>query len=288
MIAPSSSQSAEGYTHIVGLANERAAVCCLANEHLRMAGWYLAGARTAYDKWGATAKVAQLDRDYANLLPAALSASNEATNASRIRSILHQGESFDIAAALQASRIIASGEDTDRVLTHLMQVIRIQAGAETAQLLILEGGRLRLEASATVDSGGVMLFPSASSRAGQGSFSPAIVNYVIHTGEELMLVEAGSDPRFAQCSYIAARRPKSVLCSAIRHHGEVLGVILSRAHPNSRRLQRAEVGVAPPVGNRSGTDGLERQIEPLSGLCAQVCAGRGRQGNRRQSCKSQP
>ena len=101
---------AEGYTHIVGLANERAAVCCLANEHLRMAGWYLAGARTAYDKWGATAKVAQLDREYANLLPAALSASNEATNASRIRSILHQGESFDVAAALQASRIIASGE----------------------------------------------------------------------------------------------------------------------------------------------------------------------------------
>ena len=39
-----------------------------------------------------------------------------------------------------------------------MQVIRIQAGAETAQLLILEGGRLRLEASATVESGGVMLF----------------------------------------------------------------------------------------------------------------------------------
>ena len=108
----------------------------------------------------------RLDRDYANLLPAALSASNEATNASRIRSILHQGESFDVAAALQASRIIASGEDTDRVLTHLMQVIRIQAGAETAQLLILEGGRLRLEASATVESGGVMLF--ASSEPGQG------------------------------------------------------------------------------------------------------------------------
>ena len=40
-----------------------------------------------------------------------------------------------------------------------------------------------------------------------------------------MLGEAGSDARFAQCSYIAARRPKSVLCSAIRHHGEVLGVI---------------------------------------------------------------
>jgi class 3 adenylate cyclase len=40
-----------------------------------------------------------------------------------------------------------------------------------------------------------------------------------------MLGEAGTDARFAQCSYIADRRPKSVLCSAIRHQGELLGVI---------------------------------------------------------------
>ena len=142
-----------------------------------------------------------------------------------IHSSRHPGESFDIAAALHASRIIASGENTEGVLTHLMQVIRVQAGAESAHLLVLEGGKLRLEASATVDSGGVMLFPSSSDDGGQGSFSPAIVNHVLHTGHDLMLVDAGADARFAQCSYVANRRPKSVLCSAIRHQGEVLGVI---------------------------------------------------------------
>ena len=34
-----------------------------------------------------------------------------------------------------------------------------------------------------------------------------------------------ADARFAQCSYVANRRPKSVLCSGIRHQGELLGVI---------------------------------------------------------------
>ncbi len=216
---------AEGYTHIAGLANERAALCCLANEHPRMAGWYLASARAIYEKWGATAKVAALDRDYANLIQAAVSVANDEGSPSRSRSARHQSESFDIAAALQASRLIASGENTDRVLTHLMQIIRIQAGAETAQLLILEGGSLRLEASATVESGGVMLFSAAPNEFGQGSFSPAIVNYVTHTGQELMLGEVGADARFAQCSYLASRRPKSVLCGPIRHQGEMLGVI---------------------------------------------------------------
>ena len=98
--------------------------------------------RAIYEKWGAAAKVAALDRDYANLIQAAVSVANDEGPPSR----RHQSESFDIAAALQASRLIASGENTDRVLTHLMQIIRIQAGAETAQLLILEGGSLRLEA----------------------------------------------------------------------------------------------------------------------------------------------
>jgi class 3 adenylate cyclase len=214
---------AEGYTHLVGLSNERAALFCLADGQRRLAGWYLSCARAAYDKWGATAKVAQLDRDYADLLPAPVSSSREPVSASRTAA--HQGERFDIAAALQASRIISSGENTERVLTHLMQLIRIQAGAESAQLLIWEGGRLRLEASATVESGGVLLFPTQSAEAGQESYSPAIVNYVLHTGHELMLGEAGTDARFAQCSYMRNRQPKSVLCSAIRHQGELLGVI---------------------------------------------------------------
>ena len=40
-----------------------------------------------------------------------------------------------------------------------------------------------------------------------------------------MLQEADKDPRFAQCSYIANRRPKSVICTGIRHKGELLGVL---------------------------------------------------------------
>jgi hypothetical protein len=216
---------AEGFTNIVGLANERAAVCCLANEQRRQAGWYLSCSRAAFEKWGATAKVAWLDREYATLLSTAASTSSGTAPTDVAGPISHQGERFDIAAALQASHIIASGENPERVLTHLMQVIRVQSGAETAQLLALEGGKLRLEASAAADSGDVALFPSASADTVLRSFSPAVVNYVLHAGEDLMLLEADTDPRFAQCPYIAGRRPKSVLCSGIRHQGELLGVI---------------------------------------------------------------
>jgi predicted ATPase/class 3 adenylate cyclase len=216
----------EGFTQLVALANERAALCCLADEQPRLAGWYIACSRAAYDKWGALAKVNWLDREYEALCPVAVRASGESLmDGAGSRPIRYQSETFDIATALQASRIIASGEQIDRVLTHLMQVIRIQASAEMARLLVLEGGKLRVEASAAADSGDVELFPSSSAEPGLASFSPAIVNYVIHTGDDLVLVEADADPRFAQCSYVTERHPKSVICTGIRHQGELLGVI---------------------------------------------------------------
>jgi class 3 adenylate cyclase len=135
------------------------------------------------------------------------------------------GENFDIAAALQASQILTIGHDPERVLPALIEVIRLQSGAETAQLLVLEGTKLRLEASAAADTSDLLLFPASSPDRGAGSFSSAIVNYVLHSGEDLMLSEADKDPRFVQCNYVANRRPKSVICSGIRHQGELLGVI---------------------------------------------------------------
>jgi predicted ATPase/class 3 adenylate cyclase len=259
----------EDHTHIVGLANERAAILCLAHEERRLAAWYLTCSRAAYEKWGATAKVAWLDRTYADLLPAVASSSGSAAPESKPAT--HQGESFDLAAALHASQIIASGASSDRVLTHLMQVIRLQAGAETAHLLILARGKPRLEASATAN-GDVVLFTSSSDD--QGAFSPAIVNYVLHSGDDLMLAEAESDARFTQCAYIASRHPKSVLCSGIRHRGELLGLIylehsqMAGAFSGQKlewlRLLATEVGLAIRSGRLSHYQDYVRKFAPTA------------------------
>jgi class 3 adenylate cyclase len=76
-----------------------------------------------------------------------------------------------------------------------------------------------------------------------------------------MLLEAAADPRFAQCPYIASRHPKSVLCSGIRHQGELLGVIylehsqLAGAFSGQKlewlRLLSTEVGLTVWTGRLS-------------------------------------
>jgi class 3 adenylate cyclase len=115
-----------------------------------------------------------------------------------------------------------------------------------------------------------VLFASAS--ADQSSFSPAIVNYVLHSAGDLVLVEAEKDPRFAQCSYIAKRHPKSVLCSGIRHQGELLGLIylehsqMAGAFSGQKlewlRLLATEVGLAIWSGRLSHYRDYVRKFAP--------------------------
>ena len=220
-----------GFKHLVGLANERAAECCLANEQHRLARWYLGSARAAYDEWGAKAKVAWLDREYASLLESEANTSGTAAIHSDIAAthkaaglVSRRDDSVDVAAALQEANLVTDEGDAERLLAHLMQVVRDQAGAETAHLLVLEGSELRLKATASAASD-VVLFPHGSAPITQASFSPAIVNYVIHTGDDLVLGEADADRRFARCRYMADRHPKSVMCSCVRYQGRVLGAI---------------------------------------------------------------
>jgi putative nucleotidyltransferase with HDIG domain len=57
------------------------------------------------------------------------------------------------------------------------------------------------------------------------SLSTAIVNYVKKTGENIVLGDAASDKRFISDPYIAAKRPKSILCAPIKHKGVMAGII---------------------------------------------------------------
>lgn len=205
-----------GFTPIVGLANERAAQCCIANHQRRVANWYRDCARAAYVKWGASAKVTSLDRQHGTATEVARDIDTPSDHRS-----LTDGASFDIAAAMHAARIISSGNKTDQVLTHLMQVIRLQISAETAHLLVVEDGEVQVEASATVERGSVLLFPPSEA----APFSATIVNYVMHTGHDVIVSDACEDPRFAECSHVKSQRPKSVICMGVRHQGQILGLI---------------------------------------------------------------
>src|SRR6202022_2399071 len=138
-----------GFVQLVALANERAAISCVANKQRRLAAWYLECATKAYHQWGAATKVAMLHRDFSALFSGSTTERIEITSGNPTSA--YAGENFDIAAAAAASQIVALEYQKERVIVNLLQVIRAQAGAEAAHLIVPAGGGYRLEASAVAN-----------------------------------------------------------------------------------------------------------------------------------------
>ena len=68
-IASASALSKIFYLHNKALANERAAVFCIEQNHMSTASVYMTRAHDLYREWGASAKVIQLKQKYPKLVP---------------------------------------------------------------------------------------------------------------------------------------------------------------------------------------------------------------------------
>jgi predicted ATPase/class 3 adenylate cyclase len=232
---------------LCGLANERAALACLADGQRRLATFFLASAIAAYGQWGATAKVTALHQTFSNsraMIPllgdAAAPTDGGGTGTKKL---------FDDAAAAAASRAIAMSEK-DQVLINLMQIVRAQAGAETALLIVGRQGAYRVEAGALAGTSA----ESGGDAHRLGDFSSSIINYVVHTRKDLILNDPQLDARFARCDYLLRHQPSSVMCAAVIKQHELLGVVylehrrLAGAFNEEKlrwlRILAAEVGLA--------------------------------------------
>jgi predicted ATPase/class 3 adenylate cyclase len=208
------------FQHLVALANERAALCALADGQRRAAAAHLIWARSAYARWGASAKVATLDKEYQDVFK--LAAADEQRPIARPPPSDRRGdESFDVIAAMATLQDTAVKKDKGRGLAELLMRIRAQTAAETAYLLVPSGDGYRVEAAAAATG---VESPAEASESGN-RYSPAVVNYVVHTGTDLIIDNAHLDARFARCDYLVSCQPKSVMCAAIIKQSELLGVI---------------------------------------------------------------
>jgi class 3 adenylate cyclase len=239
------------FHHLAGLANERAALCCLADGQRRAAAAYLGWARKAYVTWGASAKIESLDREFAALLKLAAAPQDQATPPARHSIEPDSRDTFDLDATTAALQAAASEKGRDLVLRDMMKRIRAQTGAETAHLIRVIGGEHRVEASALAQGAEPESHPVAGH---PDTFSPSIVNYVVHAGSDLIIDNAHLDARFARCSYLVRHKPKSIMCAAIMKQSELLGAIylehsrLVTAFDRSKlqwlRILASEVGFA--------------------------------------------
>ncbi|MBD2386944.1 hybrid sensor histidine kinase/response regulator [Cylindrospermum sp. FACHB-282] len=232
------------YLNEEALANELAAKFYLAWGKEKIAKVYLAEAYYAYFRWGALAKVKDLENRYAHLL--AHIQSSEQTNSdtkgkvskittgNAISNSTRGSEALDLATVIAASQAMSKEINLESLLSTLMQVAIENAGASKGALILHDEGNLTLEAIATPvnalsETGTqtkqmiVNLLPSVAIASEE--IPASIINYVAHTQEILLVDDARTETNFANDAYIIQRQLKSVLCIPILNQGKLISIL---------------------------------------------------------------
>lgn len=215
----------QGYVNEEALANELAAKFYLARGQARLAQHYLRDAHYAYVRWGALAKVKDVETRYPQFLDQAKSSFSQTggiiLTASTEQRLL---SSFDFTSVLHASQAISSEIHLDKLLTKLMTLVIENAGAQRALLILDREGQLVIEAEGVVGKGEVAMRRSVPVE-GSPDLPIAIVRYVERTKEQVVLNGAALKEMFATDSYIISKQPKSILCAPLVTQGKLAGIL---------------------------------------------------------------
>ncbi len=220
-----------GWVHEEGLANELAGMFYLEEQETGRAAAHLKAARLCYVKWGARAKVDQLDEVHGALL----GKQRGETRARAENTITRSGTthftttktvttSLDLGTILKASQSISEEIELSRLLEALMRIIQENAGAERAAL-VLKGSEGFVVEGVMEGSGRNAYRPLGVPLERCGELPVAMVRFVIRAQETLVLGDAARHGVYVSDPYVQRRKPQSVLCCPIHRHKGLIGVL---------------------------------------------------------------
>ncbi|MCY7381925.1 MAG: trifunctional serine/threonine-protein kinase/ATP-binding protein/sensor histidine kinase [Microcoleus sp. CAN_BIN18] len=228
------------YLQEEALANELAAKFYLNWGKEKVAQSYMQDAYYCYARWGAKAKIDDLEKRYPQLLAPILQAKQNRSTLRETRlqtinrsSVLHQtfqdtqstssiSEALDLAAILKASQALSSEIELEKLLAALMSVVIENAGATKAVLLLLKDGNLAVETVASLKENVISISVPLSASE---EVPAAVVNYVKRTLTTIVLDNAAAQNDFMADPYLMEQKPKSVLCAPILHQGKLIGLL---------------------------------------------------------------
>jgi signal transduction histidine kinase len=106
----------------------------------------------------------------------------------------------------------------------MMEIIMENAGAQAGALLLETDGKMVMRACKTGDASAVSIHDGTS--PAEADWIPAaIVNYVARRRESVVIDDASIDQRFGHDAAVRARQPKSIMCTPIRHKGDLTGTL---------------------------------------------------------------
>ncbi|MBD3887086.1 PAS domain S-box protein [Phormidium tenue FACHB-886] len=202
------------------LAYELAAKHYLARGRSKIAQTYMKEAHYCYDRWGATAKVKDLEKRYPQLLNTNLVRQSHSIVTDK--TIRHPTAAIDLAAVMKAAQALSEIIHLDRLIATLMQVVIENAGAETGTLVLLKDDQLTVVAQC---SGSKQCDLEKLAVADCATIPVSVIHSVERTQETLVFDAAASESSFSTDPYIQHQQTQSLLCMPILKQSQMIGIL---------------------------------------------------------------
>ncbi|MBD3886974.1 PAS domain S-box protein, partial [Phormidium tenue FACHB-886] len=214
------------YIQEEALAYELAAKHYLARGREKIAQTYMKEAHYCYERWGATAKVKDLETRY----PQFFCQSSKATSTSipiTAETITNPSHTaFDLAAVMKASQAISREIELKQLLRSLMQTVIENAGAQTGYLILENSGEWSIEAACELNADeNACATQVLQSIPIADQLPESIIQYVIRTLEPVTLNDATREGAFINEPYIQQNQPQSVFCLPLLNQAKLVGVL---------------------------------------------------------------
>ncbi len=216
-----------GYRRDEAVALELAARCLIESGRLTAGEGYLRAAYHVFHSWGASRKVSELEREFPGF-PFVASAVVGVSMAG-VQPTVSQSFSvsaLDVAAIIRASQAISGELIVDQLWSVTLPLLLQAAGGQWACVVLRHDTELVVKAEASVagtesDRSGF----STPRRAEDVGLPLSVVNFVLRTGQPVVINDRARAHRFARDAYLRHAQPESLMCIPLSRHGHFEAVI---------------------------------------------------------------
>jgi predicted ATPase/GAF domain-containing protein/signal transduction histidine kinase len=211
-----------GQLYVEGIANERAGLFARSMGLETAARAHLADARYAFERWGAVAKVRQLDRVHPWL----------ANLARERRGGVGEGfetGNLDLAAVIKAQQAVSGQILLPRLVEALLRIVVEHAGADRGLLLMRQGDTYQMAAEALAGDDGITV-SSTPQALTETRLAMPVFHYVARTRERVLLDNAAEANALGTEAYASRSGAKSVFCLPVITRGEMTTILYLENH----------------------------------------------------------
>jgi PAS domain S-box-containing protein len=210
------------YIQEEALAYELAAKHYLARGREKFAQLYMKEAHYCYERWGAVAKVKDLETRYPQFFSQSPVVTYTPIHTTSGTTSARLDSAIDLAAVMKAAQALSEIIHLDQLIATLMQVVIENAGAETGALVLLEDDQLTVVARC---SGSRQCNLEKIAVTDCATIPVPVIYSVERTQETLVFDDAVSEPSFLTDPYIQHQQTRSLLCMPILKQSQMIGIL---------------------------------------------------------------